>query len=154
MRGVHLGLVASLFVLITGCMTPMAQRDIDELTTCNNTDLKALRKNLLLNGYAVVSQSDDDIVTDYKQEGRNWSRVTVIKVDDKTFKFKVRNRREGYEQAPTGSTLTTISSNDGRRVQAHSQGSQTFKTTDENDQVYYVEQRAQHEATRSAVCGR
>jgi hypothetical protein len=157
---VRLLAVASL-TLLTNCVTPMAPSEIDALTTCpKGTNLSKVKKNLLLSGYGIQHATDDELITDYKQSGgRQWQRVTALKMDDDLVKFKVRIRRESYESVPTTSTTSVTSfSGSGKK----SRRSDEQITTTENraervqndaDLAYYVEYRKDYEQNKSEICG-
>lgn len=146
-----------LTAVVVGCVTPMSQSDIDELTTCKNTNLKAIRKNLLLNGYKILNATDEDLSTDFKQvSGYSTSRtlqaINVIKIDDKTFRFKVRKREDRVETVDTGST--SFSQGMGNQSQSvNIQQKQAVNTSNENDERYYIEYRETYAKTHRDVCG-
>lgn len=158
LKGIHYFFAAAFTMSMFSCVHPMGQSDIEQLTTCKNTDLKAIRKNLLLAGYKVTNQSDDDIQTDFKQvSGYSSSKqliaLTVVKIDDKNFKFRVRRRAESTSSVPTNET--SISNGSGQNNQKVSiTQTQLVHNSDEFDQSYYIENRGEYEQTHLEVCGR
>ncbi len=149
-------LVAGLFTFV-GCVTPMAPSEIDSLTTCKNVPLEKIKKNLLLAGYGIEHATDSEIITDFKQGGgRRWQRVTVIKMEDDLSKFKIRIRNESQESAPGGSSQTTVVSGSGKKAKKQTYTTtenRTERVTNDVDQSYYQEYRAEYERTRAEVCG-
>jgi hypothetical protein len=146
--------VMSLFVL-SSCLHLMAPSEVEEVTTCKDTDLKAIRKNLLLNGFKVTGETAEDLQTDYKQMSgysgdKESASVTVVKIDDKTFKFRVRVKEDRLETRDGNSMGLSTGKDKGMYFQQR----ETVATSNESDQVYYVEHRARHEALRAQVCGR
>ena len=150
---------ASIAVTTTGCFglipgmgrTPMPANDVEALTVCKNADMAKIKKNLVLNGYAIRSASDDVIETDFKQtEGRGTSkfseRISVVKVDEGKAKFKIRLKSEGVEKVETGQ----VRSSNG---QVLATDSKLLQTANEEDEQYYTETKPQHEATHKNVCG-
>lgn len=151
-------LIVALMSLLGACVHPMGAGEINELTTCKKgTTIAKVKKNLLLAGYGIQHASDEEIVTDYKQNGgRNWSRITAIKMDD-TVKFKVRTRSESLESMPSSQTSTSFgnsnSRKNGRDNTIVTREERTERVQNDSDQAYYIEHRAQHENTKSEVCG-
>lgn len=146
------------FVLVlAGCVTPLGRSEIETLTTCKDTDIKKIRKNLLLAGYEIKSESDGDITTDFKQvqgwgQDRGLRRITVVKIDDKTFKFNVRIRNVRVEKSNSG---LTVGSGDAKKSNnINIDLSQPIETTNDNDQSYYEEYRDDYRGTQQEVCGR
>lgn len=154
--------IASFLVLATsatGCMglmpgmsrTPMPATEVDALTVCKETDLAKIKKNLVLNGYAIRNASDDMIETDFKQvEGSGTSkfseRISVVKLDDGKAKFKVRVKHEGVEKVETGQMKSSTG-------QVIATDSKLVSTENEEDEKYFAETRPNHEATHKSVCG-
>ncbi len=161
---IHLGVGITLLSIGTGCMnmfgpppapqTPMAQTDVDKLTTCSHGDMEKIRKNLLLAGYSVRSSTHETIETEFKQidstnpysRGKSLVRVSVVKVDGKTAKFHVRTRSESLDKIETGQAKDY-------RGNVIATDSQLVRNTDEGDMKFYNEQRTSHEGTHHEVCG-
>lgn len=151
-------LVIMLAAAISACVHPMSAGEINELTTCpKGTTLAKVKKNLLLAGYGIQHEGDEEIITDYRQSGgRSWSRITVIKMDD-AVRFKVRSRSESLESVPSSRTSTTLGNSRDRNGKARdvivTQEDRTERVTNDRDLAYYIEHRAEHEGTKSEVCG-
>lgn len=143
------------FVLVYSCVTPMPQSEIEMLTTCKNVDLKAIRKNLLLNGYGITAASDEDLITDYKQTNYGtWQRITVVKVDDKTTKFRIRNRHQYESTKPSGYSETRVNTGSGQTTSIRQQTHEVQQEIGESDEVYYTEYYSRYQQTKDEVCGR
>jgi ribulose bisphosphate carboxylase small subunit len=88
-------LVVSLLLFsLVSCVTPMNQSDIEAVTTCKDTTLADIRRNLLLQGFKIDQESKTDLVTDFKQTDfwqvdRQFLRISAVEVEEKTFKLKV-----------------------------------------------------------------
>jgi len=154
--------LAFLLVLMAGllnaCLTPMGPADIDALTTCPNTDLALARRNLLLNGYGIASSSDEDLVTDFKEvasrgSGRTLQRITVLKTERQTLKFRVRIRVEDVQPYPSSSVATSVTIGNERHMMESQRFYSVFPLVHELDQGYYVQHRADYAATRREICG-
>jgi hypothetical protein len=154
---VLVGSVVSAFVT-AGCLFnlpppshPLTAPEVDALTTCMDTDLAVVKKNLLLNGYVLASQDGDTLVTDFKQvEGygteKGFERFTVVKVDARTLKFRVRVRQQGVQRVQTGQATDYR----GRVVATDSQ---IVGTDNQTDQAYVDTDRALYANQHRAVCG-
>ncbi len=142
-----------------GCMsllgpkrTPLADAQVAQLTTCKTGDLAQIKKNLVLAGYSVTRADGDIVETDYKQVSQGYGsmkeleKISVVKVDDSTTKFKVKIRMDGKEKVETGE----IKDGNGRTIATNSR---MENKSEESDEMYYEEARAQHEAKRKTVCG-
>jgi hypothetical protein len=153
--------VAASFLLFTlpGCVTPMNQSDIEDVTTCKNTTLADIRRNLLLDGFKIDQESKNDLVTDFKQtdfwkNDRQFLRITAVEVGENTFKLKVRRKSirihesDSYGMGMAGS---------GRRNKASGSiffdFSRPIEVEDEDDQTYYQEHLDRHMQLRKQICG-
>ncbi len=160
MKASSLALVCSLVVSSTGCMgmfaamnprTPLQTAELDAVTTCKNSSIGKIKKNLMLAGYSIRSESPDTLETEFKQvEGYGTStaseRIMVVKVDDASIKFRVRVKSEGMQKVETGRVTTTS----GQTVATDSQ---LVHTQNEADEEYYKESMVQHQKEQSMVCG-
>jgi hypothetical protein len=147
--------------------TPIQGQQVEQLTTCKNTDLGKIRKNLMLNGFSIRDATDDTIETEYKQvddglrapslaggpfarvEGpvsKTSKRVTVIKLDDTTVKFRVRVREDSLRKVETG----RVTSSTGQVIATDSS---LVHDENEQDEHYFTETIPQHEETRRQICG-
>jgi hypothetical protein len=153
------GLFAVPFALsLSGCFmfagmkrTPMQPQAVQSLTTCGTGDMAAVKKNLMLAGYGIVRADDETIETDYKQTssgygGKEFLKVTAVRVDDKTVKFKVRVRSESQKTVQTGE----LKDSNGRTIATDSQ---VVNDQNEADEAYYQEFKQQYEQTHQDVCG-
>lgn len=151
--------VATITVTTSGCfglvpgMTrePLPANDVETLTVCKNADMAKIKKNLVLNGFTIRSQTDDVIETDFKQvDGRGTSkfseRISVVKVDEGKAKFKVRVKEQGMEKVETGQMKSSTG-------QVLATDSKLVSTENEADQKYYADGKPEYEATRKSVCG-
>ncbi len=155
--------------VLTGCAgmftpaVPLSQAEVKRLTTCDNADLKTIRKNLLLAGYVVTKTTDDDLVTDFKQVGagsynKKWVRVTAVKVDDKTIRFKTREKLvstervadETEESSYTGSRYASKGRHKGPTKQTTTYRNQTVQN--ETDSLYTDRTRQMHETLHAEIC--
>lgn len=148
------------------CMTPIEdQYTLNELTTCNHGSIKTVKKNLLLMGYEIVSDDDQMISTNYKQDSRGYSskifsQVNVVKLGPKLIKFKVRER-DIHKGTETDSAYVdsygTSSSNYGYRSRqtgnARVVSYRTVTETDDSDRVYYQEEIDKYRMFKDQVCG-
>lgn len=144
--------------LVSGCFgmlgmkrTPLPDAQISQLTTCKTGDLAKIKKNLVLAGYSVQRADGDLLETEYKQtdrlgDSKSFEKISVVRVDETTAKFKVKVRVDRREKVQTGEVKDSM----GRTVAT---GSTMEKTSDEDDTQYYEEARPQYEATRKMVCG-
>jgi hypothetical protein len=142
-----------------GCVTPMKQSDIEELTTCKNTTLADIRRNLLLDGFKINQESKTDLVTDFKQtdfwkSDRQFLRITAVEIGENTFKLKVRRKSirihesdsfgmgmagSGRQRSPSGTIVFDFS--------------RPIEVEDEDDQTYYEEHFDRHLQLRKLICG-
>lgn len=151
-------LIGAVF-FVTGCVTPMGAGEIQSLTTCRNTDMQAIRKNLLMSGYEIKSESATDLVTDFKQVGgygreRALQRITVVKVDESTFRFNVRLRDVRVER-DSGRGMS-VTNSDPKRQQSSTVTidlSQPVEVTQDTDRSYYQEHADKYAQTQQEVCG-
>lgn len=151
------GISVAAVMLAAGCLHMLESSEVNRLTTCQNTDLKKIKKNLLLAGYEVNKEDGDNLTTDFKQVSgyggdKTMRRITVIKLDDKTYKFNVRlkskrieSNQNNYSSDPYNKKKsdTTININ----------MNQPIETENDFDQDYYKERVAQYESMRQEVCG-
>lgn len=144
---------------VAGCVTPMSSSQIDEITTCRNTTIGNIRKNLLLAGYEIEEQTGEDIVTEWKQTGgygnnKSLQRITVVQLDEGQFRFKVMKRsvsvtKENQASFSTvqknkkGNNSETMDISFGRDVERHS----------DFDQAYYQEYVGNYRSTQAEICG-
>ena len=151
--------MAGLALAAAACVTPMSASQIEEVTTCRDTTIAKIRKNLLLAGYEIEEQTGEDIVTEWKQTGgygknKDLQRVTVVKLDEGRFRFKVMKRSVSVEKENQASFTTTKQNKKrnkaestqisfGRDVERHS----------DYDQSYYQEYLNGYRSTQAEVCG-
>ena len=162
MRWVSVG-AWGLVALSAGCVTPMASREVDGLTHCRGSDLKRIRKSLLLAGYEIKNGGDDDLVTEYKQIAgyggdRTLRRVTVVKVGDGEYRFKVRLKsvrleRPGQNDAATMHGASSASTSQDKQARIVIDMNPPVELEDEYDEEYYEERRARYEEVQREVCG-
>lgn len=138
-------------------MHAMPQNEINELTTCKNTSLKNIKKNLLLAGYEVDSESEDHLTTRYMQvsgygTSKDSMRFNIVKVDNNTFRFKVKTKADRTETVNAGGQTTTVGSGKNK-INIQQDNKQVVQTSDESDQSYWVERRADYVRTQNDVCG-
>ncbi|NOU33526.1 MAG: hypothetical protein HOO96_36990 [Polyangiaceae bacterium] len=155
-RALPLAMLVS--VSATGCMglfgparTPMPANEVAALTTCKTGDLSKIKKNLVLAGYGVTRSDGDIIETDFKQvtkfgSTKELEKISVVRVDENTTKFKVKVRVESKEEVESAK----VKDGSGRTVAT---GTRLENTTDESETQYYQEGRPQYEEARKAVCG-
>src|SRR5690606_33861384 len=152
-------IIPGLMAVATACVTPMSASQIEDVTTCRNTTIAKIRKNLLLAGYEINEQTGEDVVTEWKQTGgygknKTLQRITVVKVDDGLFRFKVMKRSVSVEREDQASFTTTKHNKNrsksettgfsfGRDVERHS----------DYDQSYYTEYMGDYRSTQHEVCG-
>ena len=152
--------VALLAGFVAACVTPMTMSQVEDVTTCKQTTLKKIRKNLLLAGYEIEEQTSEDLVTEWKQTGgyeknRSLDRITVVKVDDSTFRFKVMQRSVRVDRENIA-TVSTTSKSKKRRDSATtgiSFGRDVDRTND-SEQRYYQEYETTYRQKQYEVCGR
>ena len=146
-------------VLLTGCLHLLAAGEVNQLTTCKNTDLKAIKKSLLLAGYDIKREDADNLTTEYKQTSgyssdRVLRRITVVKLDDKSYKFNVRVKSKRIEN----NSNSYSSNNYGNNSKKHDTNininmNTPIETENEFDQSYYKEHVGEYEQTKQEVCG-
>ena len=151
-------MVAGMAISVSGCFmfagmkrTPMQPDAVASLTTCGTGDMSSIKKNLMLAGYRVVSADDETIQTDFKQTAgyggsKEFLKVTAVRVDDKTVKFKVRVKSESMQTVQTGE----LKDSNGRTIATDSQ---VVNDQNEGDESYVLEMKDQYEATHKEVCG-
>lgn len=150
-----LGLIS----LVAACVTPMSVSEIEDVTTCRDTTLNQIRKNLLLAGYEIEEQTGEDLVTDWKQTGgynksKYLQRLTVVKLDKGLFRFKVMKRSvtvDRENQATLTTTTRNKKKNESERV-GIAFGRDVERYSD-YDQSYYQERQADYRQTQVEVCG-
>jgi hypothetical protein len=145
-----LGVAGCLFMMPKPA-NPLPMQEVDALTTCKDTDLATIKKNLLLNGYTLESQDGESLVTQFKQvEGggteKGFERFNVVKVDERTLKFRVRVRNQSVQRVQTGEARDYR----GRVVATDSQ---LVGTDNEADQAYVDTDRLLYANQHRAVCG-
>lgn len=148
-----------LFLALTSCVTPMNQSDIEEVTTCKDTTLADIRRNLLLDGYKIEQESKTDLVTDFKQtdfwkSDRQFLRITAVEIGDKTFKLKVRTKTIRIHESDSFGMGMAGS---GQRSRATGtivfDFSRPIEVEDEDDQAYFQEHLDRHIRLRKLICG-
>lgn len=153
------GLGVMVFASTTGCFmfggspqTPMPTNEVTSLTTCKTGDLAVIKKNLMLAGYSIQNADDETVVTDFKQtaagygNGKEFLKITAVKVDDGTTKFKVRVKTESLDQVQTGE----MKDGNGRTIATDST---LVQNQNEADEGYFVERKEQYTTTQKEVCG-
>lgn len=148
----------SLQSLFSSCVTPLKPEEVEQLSTCPNTSMEQIRKNLLLAGYRITSSTDEDLSTDFKQvedwRGKSFRSIAVIKQGDQRFRFKVRIREERLKEIPTGESRVTFKSeNAPAGVETVHKTTQTIVDRDEFDQGYYEGNREENAKIQREVCG-
>ena len=149
-------LVAVLAFTAVGCVHALDSNEVVRVTTCKNTDLKAIRKNLLLAGYEIKSASDTDLTTDYKQvagysSDKTARRITVVKMDDKTYRFNVRLKSSRVERNQNNAGYQDPNKKNGTTINIDM--SQPIEVQNDYDQAYYQEHVAEYDNTHREVCG-
>ncbi len=152
------GLCIAASALVAGCLHMLEGSEVNRLTTCKNTDLKAIKKNLLLAGYEIKREDTDNITTDYKQTSgggmdKTMRRITVVKLDDKAYKFNVRVKSKRVEQNNNNYSNDPYNKKKKSDTTININMSQPIETENDFDQDYYKEHVAQYEQTKSEVCG-
>lgn len=144
-------------VFVTGCSLPkpLSPQEVQQLTTCSTGDLGAIKKNLVLAGWAIEKEDGNILETDFKpvdrssgyQRASNDSeRISVVRLDEHTVRFVVRQRSEGYENVTTGEQKDAR----GRTVGTTSQ---VVNTHSESEESYYDWDRVRFAERRRKVCG-
>lgn len=145
-------MTSSCFMWAGAARTPMPETEVKSLTTCKTGDLAAIKKNLMLAGYSIRSADDETIETDFKQtaagygRGKEFLKITAVKVDDETTKFRVRVRTESLDQVTTGEVKDSA----GRTVATDST---LVENKNESDEGYFVERKDEYNSTHKDVCG-
>lgn len=153
----RLGAHALLLALAVACVTPMKVADIERLTTCKGKGFEQIRQSLLLAGYEIKNETKLDLTTDYKQVGgfgrdRRLRRITVVKLDEQTFRFRVRNKEIRIDRENHGA----VGFGNDRKKDAGTviiDLSQPVETVQEFDEDYHEESREIYEETQREVCG-
>ena len=156
---IMVGILASVAaVALSGCSwmgafkrTPMQPQEVAQLTTCATGDMAQIKKNLLLAGYSVPRVDQETVETDFKQMGgaghaKAFVRITAVRIDDTTTKFKVRVKLESLDSVKTGE----LKDGNGRTIATDSS---LVKNQNEEDEAYFVEGRNEYAQVRSEVCG-
>ena len=145
--------------LLAGCLHLLESSEVSRLTTCSKTDLKAIKKNLLLAGYEIKRDDADSVTTDYKQTSgygteKTLRRITVVKLDETSFKFNVRVKSKRVENTGNNYSNNNYGNNAKRSdTNININMSQPIETENDYDQDYYKEHVGQYEQTKSEVCG-
>jgi hypothetical protein len=150
----------ALALTLNGCMHKMSDHEIASVTTCENTSQRTLVKNLLLSGYTIAEESEEYVVTDYKQlrGTRTWQRVTLVETDDDNWSFRIRRRQEYTSQVPVATTAVTTTKrsrrnrNKAQRTTEQSQVYETITQVEEYDQNYYKELKSDYIGFQKTVC--
>ena len=147
-------IIIFILLLLTSCVTPMGQNEIISLTTCRNTSIKKIRKNLLLEDFSIKSMSNDDLQTEYKQIGgyglnKRYQRITVVRTRGKNFRFSVRYKNKSYDRVKTGNTEIKAGSSSIKTNQ-----SQLVQNDNEHNESYYIDFRDRYRRLQEQVCGR
>ena len=147
--------------LFQGCthFQPLSSAEVERLTTCRDTDLGTMRKSLLLNGYEIKSQTEADLVTEFKQYagfgGNQYlRRITVVKTGDKTYAFRTRLKRislenQHYPVLPSDAGHKR----DKNKAIVEVNLAAPVKVEDEDDESYVESGRGDYEVVQSEVCG-
>ncbi|MFK7827247.1 MAG: hypothetical protein AB8G05_24095 [Oligoflexales bacterium] len=147
-------IIIIILILLTSCATPMPESEIISLTTCRNTNIKKIRKNLLLEDFEIKSMAKDDLQTAYKQIGgyrlnKRYQRITVVRTSGKNFRFSVRYKTKSYDKVKTGGTEIRSGSSSIKTNQ-----SQLVENDSERNERYYVDFRDRYRQLQRQVCGR
>lgn len=154
----RMGVLTAILAMVA-CVTPMEPDEVEEVTTCNGTDLATIRKNLLLDGFKIEQESTEDLVTDFKQSDfwngdRRYIRLTAVKVGDNVFKLKVRTRTiRIYQRDHIGMGVTNHHSRHRHSNTVILDFSRPLEVEHEQDMEYYEEHRDQHVALKQRICG-
>lgn len=156
---VKLALVA-LAIFAASCATPMIPSEIEELTTCRDTDLNQIRTSMLENGYTIKEQTKTDIQSDFRDlsgdfQAKISEQVNVIAKSDKVYQFRVRLRytRYGYQNSVSlGSSMRTSTRSESGGLFTYGFGEKCERTIDE-DATYYQERREDYVERKSRICG-
>ncbi|NRA46183.1 MAG: hypothetical protein HRU09_14615 [Oligoflexales bacterium] len=143
-----------LIALLTSCVTPMSENEVVKLTTCQNTSIKKIRRNLLLNDFEIKSMTRDDLQTDYKQIGgyrsrQKFQRITVVRTEGKNFRFSVRYKTLTLDKVDTGSTEIKSGRNFVKTKQ-----SQVIQNNREQNESYFVDYRDHYKSIQRKICRR
>ena len=143
-----------LVTLLTSCVTPMAENEIIKLTTCQNTSIKKIRRNLLLNDFEIKSMTKDDLQTNYKQIGgyrtrQKFQRITVVRTEGKNFRFSVRYKTKSLDKVQTGQTEIKSGRNHVKTNQ-----SQLVQNSREQNEVYFEDYRNHYCELQRKICRR
>ena len=151
---------------LSSCMTPITDPNVlNDLTTCRNTSLEKIKKNLLLMGYEIAKSDDQSISTEYKQDSgysgsRLFSRVNVVKVSPKVIKFKVIEKHIYKSTDADRSYINTHGTNRNNYggVSRQTGGAEivSYKTVtneNESDRTYYIEKEHEYRMFKDQLCG-
>jgi len=147
--------------LFQGCthFQPLSSAEVESLTTCRATDLATMRKSLLLNGYEIKSQTDADLVTEFKQYsgfgGNQYlRRITIVKTGDKTYAFRIRLKHVSLEnQHSPVLPSDTGNKRDKNKTIVEVNLAAPVKVEDEDDESYVESGRGDYEEVQREVCG-
>jgi hypothetical protein len=153
-------LALGIVLVLGGCLHLLESSEVNRLTTCKNTDLKKIKKNLLLAGYEIKREDTESLTTDYKQVSgygtdKSLQRITVVKLDDKDYKFNVRvkdKRVERNDQQYSNNNYGNKKKS-GNTTNININMNQPIETENDYDQQYYKEHVGAYEQTHQQVCG-
>ena len=137
----------------------MKSARIKELTTCKNTSLKEIRKNLLLAGFEINRDSEEDFSTGWKQTAsyaneRTYRRIAVVLSKNKLISFMVRVRTVTTSSENIGSISTTHSTNKSGFEKKSTIGfGREVEDKEDLDEEYYEEYEEDYIRTQREVCG-
>lgn len=145
--------------ILSSCVTPMPQSEVEALTTCGEISIATVRKNLLLNGWVIDKESPTDLVTDFKQTDywhgdRRFVRITAVDLGNRIVKLKVRvksiriHRDDGIGVGVSGF--------DWRYRQSNSivfDFSRPIEVEDEDDETYVEGSRERYHQLKREACG-
>lgn len=152
-------LLLPLVFVVSNCVTPMSSSEVEGLTTCKNITLKDVRKNLLLAGFEVDQSTSDDLITKWKQTSgfsndKSLIKIVVVKLDEKSIKFRVRKRQSSVTQE---NQLSFSSTNKSKNVGTSQQQTIGFGRDVERhsdyDESYYKEYYEKYADIQHDVCG-
>ena len=142
-----------------GCthFQPLSSAEVEHLTTCRDTDLGTVRKSLLLNGYDIKSQTESDLVTEFKQYsgfgGNQYlRRITVVKTGDKAYAFRARLKRISLENQHSP-VLPSDTGNKRDKNKTIVEVNLAAPVKDEEDESYVESGRGDYEEVQREVCG-
>lgn len=152
------GIGITLTTMLTGCLHLLESSEVNRLTTCKNTDLKAIKKNLLLAGYEIKRDDADSLTTDYKQtsgysQNRELRRVTIVKLDDKDFKFTIRLKSKRIETGGNSYSNNNYGNSKKSDSTININMNQAVETENDSDQAYYKEHMGEYEQMKLEICG-